>query len=469
MSLRESLACLLLLAASTLAAGAQEIRVATDDGLAAAIENASPGQRIVLAPGTYRVRRIETRIDGLPQRPIVVAAQVAGTVTIEASATEAFKVQHAYWAFEDLEVVGNERTHHAFHVAGEADHFALRRSTLVDFHAHIKANGVPGTGFPDFAQIHDNRLFNNAVRETAEPVTFIDVVGGRGWHIKGNYLADFGKGLGDRVSYGLFLKGNSRQGLIEQNLVLCSRSTMGGTRVGVSLGGGGSKASLCEDEDCTSEHREGVIRNNVIVNCSDAGVYLNRASDSTVAYNTLLYTTGVDVRFPTSSAVIANNIVSGGVRERDGGQLYERSNLTTGTSFGMYLPGAAAKLKHRISDYDSKFPSLFDADDVAAWQRRIGSLFRFLEGFGFGLGLDRQEEMFPDFLMGNLRPSTEWLERIVRTDDYSDVETDFWGRARARQPHVLGAIDYLVSPCDLRARLEGSGADDAPPCLADFP
>ena len=63
------------------------------------------------------------------------------------------------------------------------------------------------------------------------------------------------------------------------------------------------------------------------MNCSDVGIYLNRAQDTLVDHNTLYATAGIDVRFPTSSATLRNNALTGAIRNRDGGTSTQSGNL----------------------------------------------------------------------------------------------------------------------------------------------
>jgi hypothetical protein len=72
------------------------------------------------------------------------------------------------------------------------------------------------------------------------------------------------------------------------------------------------------------------MRDNLIVACSDDGIYINRSPDSVVLHNTLIDTAGIDVRYPESMATITANLVDGPVRARDGGLVWQDDNVGTG-------------------------------------------------------------------------------------------------------------------------------------------
>ena len=75
------------------------------------------------------------------------------------------------------------------------------------------------------------------------------------------------------------------------------------------------------------EHTGGLIRNNIVMNCADVGLYLNRAKDTLVLNNLFYRTMGIDVRFEQSTAEIKNNIVDGKIKSRDGGTFSSSHNL----------------------------------------------------------------------------------------------------------------------------------------------
>ncbi len=201
-----------------------------------------------------------------------------------------------------------------------------------DFNAQVKSNGdgVPFV-FPDDVVIERCELASTTARATANPVTPLDIVGGRRWIVRSNFIHDHQKAQGDTISYAAFFKGNSRDGLFERNLVIGERDHSGGVRLGLSLGGGGTGPdSICEDGSCTPEHQNGILRNNLIVACpADVGIYLNEATNTRIFHNTLIATTGIDVRFVASTAEVRNNLVSGLVRNRDGGTSTQSNNSTS--------------------------------------------------------------------------------------------------------------------------------------------
>jgi parallel beta-helix repeat protein len=330
----------------------------------AAIRGAEPGDEITLRPGVYRIkaRNIEVLRGGTQVQPIVVRASRLGEVVIELDSQEGFWVNAPFWTFENLEIKGVAKNHdygeHAFHVVGGGRGLVLRNCRLHEFNAMIKGNGHRGRDgevhYPDDVLIENNHFYNSEIRRTSHPVTFIDVVGADNWIVRGNLIADFCKGEGDRISYAAFLKGNSSGGVFENNLVIGEYRTTGGVRVGLSLGGGGSGAQFSRHASNEVEHSGGIVRNNIVMYCSDVGLYLNKARDTKVFNNTFYRTMGIDVRFPVSSAVIRNNLLTGRIKERNGGIIIQDHNLVVDVG----------DIKEWYQDPDKGNFSLLDGDDL---------------------------------------------------------------------------------------------------------
>jgi hypothetical protein len=312
------------------------VSVDTPDGLRAALREAAPGTVITLQPGTYRFdgRGIDVTRAGAAGTPIVVRAAQPGSVHLEFAMVEGFVVSAPYWRFENLDIhgtcSGDDDCEHAFHIVGGAHHFEGINNTISDFNAHYKINGSDGR-FPDNGLIAHNTLTGTHVRATIKPVTPIDLVAASGWTMRENLITDFVKGDGNGVSYGAFVKGAGSHNVFERNVIWCEQKLRGqaGQRVGLSLGGGGTGHEFCRDGRCITEQDGGVVRANLVVGCSDVGIYLNSAAASQVVDNTLVDTAGIDVRYPTSSARIDGNIVDGRIVSRDGGVLHLGDNLAT--------------------------------------------------------------------------------------------------------------------------------------------
>lgn len=299
--------------------------------LRAAIDAANPGDRIVLADGTYRLdSKVNIRRAGTAADPIVMEAVNRHGAIIEVNTVEGINWNAAYWHIEGLHFKGvcsqDKDCEHALHIVESSDFGVIRHNVFEDFNAQIKGNGQLVNGayqYPDDVLIEGNEFFDNAARQTSNPVTKIDVVGGRRWIIRANFIHDFAKGEGNSISYAAFLKGNSRDGLFERNLVACEALHTGQIRLGLSFGGGGTGPdTICEDGTCTPEHQNGIMRNNIIANCpADVAIYINASTNTLIEHNTIYNTSGIDVRFEDSSATLRDNLIAGRIRERDGGTI----------------------------------------------------------------------------------------------------------------------------------------------------
>ena len=415
--------CLLLSIAST-ASAQRRVDVASSDALVAAITAAAPGDDIVLADGTYEVtNRVACRTAGTAAQPIRVRAARRGGALVrfmsDGGYVEGFYVAAPRWTFEDLVVEGrcadDSRCEHVFHLVGDADFTTIRGSVLRDVNAQVKSNGLDVAGvrvYPDDVLVEGNELYDTAPRRTSNPVTPIDVVGGRRWLVRGNYIHDHQKALGDTISYAAFFKGNSRDGVFERNLVVCEQLHTGGVRLGLSFGGGGSSPDpICEDGTCTPEHQSGIMRNNVIAHCpADVGIYVNECAGCVIAHNTILDATGIDLRFAETDVVVTGNLTSGRIRDRDGARSARSANVE----------------------------GLTAADWAAIFVDAAGLDFTIRDGARVvGLGAPR-----------------------------ADVPDDFCGRRRDDGAPDLGAIEYVGgAPCDVRwmgPRTEPTPTDAGP-------
>ncbi|MCP3141932.1 chondroitinase-B domain-containing protein [Pyxidicoccus xibeiensis] len=337
-----SLAVLLLLSGTSLAALKN---VSTVSQLQSALASAQAGDEIVLADGTYDVsQNLSCSAEGTAAQPIVVRAANRHAARIRFNATEGFKVSGRYWTFDGLDIEGvcaqDSTCEHAFHVTGHAENFTLRNSRVRNFNAQLKSNAVRNTSGvyeqPHRGLIEHNEVYDTRARNTGNPVTKLNIDSGDDWVVRDNYLHDFAKAGG--ISYGAFMKSGGRRGLFERNLVICTKDAPAGdTRIGLSFGGGGTGNAFCApafdaNVPCDPEHSDGVLRNNVIINCSDVAIYLNKATRTQVLFNTLIATTGVDFRYASSTGEAHGNVLSSVIRRRDSGSFTAGTNLVEVTS-----------------------------------------------------------------------------------------------------------------------------------------
>jgi len=316
--------------------------VYTTQELLHTIKHIKAGYTIQLMAGEYDIKQryIPITTGGHEDAPIVIRATQLGQVKINLTSSEGFHIKAPYWVFENLEIQGQCKKNkhgycdHAFHVVGNGHSFVLRNNIITDFNASVKVNGSYINGkpvYPNYGLLEKNSIYNTTVRHTNSPVNLININSANHWVVRGNLISDFAKKSGsNRVSFGAYMKGNSHYGLFENNLVICEHTIAAdlGTRIGLSFGGGGTGARFCRDKDCTNEHSNGIMRNNIILNCShDVGIYLNKAKNTEIYNNLVFNSLGIDIRFSSSSANISNNIISGRIKARDNASYTEQNNI----------------------------------------------------------------------------------------------------------------------------------------------
>lgn len=341
------------------------VDVATAGELRAALDAARPGTVIQLQPGSYDFSgpSLLASVPGEPGLPIVVRAAEFGSVRLRFSLLEGFHVVAPFWVIENLVIEGTCRDdshcEHAFHVVGAAGATVIRNNWVVNFNAAVKVNGGDGV-FPDGGLVEHNAFVNDRPRYTDNPVTMLDFVAASGWRVHRNLIAGFAKAGGNHTSYGAFFKGAGEDNIFEQNLVRCEWGHSGGARIGFSFGDGGTGRRHCRDGQCQIEHRGGIARSNVIMNCpNEVGIFLYKSADTTIHNNALINTRGIDVVDSASHAEITNNIVDGRILARDGATAAKAGNIVSDlkaavlakVSAGLYADAEQGDL--RISDLEA--------------------------------------------------------------------------------------------------------------------
>lgn len=305
--------------------------VDTPQAIREALSKAPAGTNIVVRPGLYLFdSNLYLGQDGTASAPITLMALQPGSVWFEFKQLDGILVNRQHWIFENLNIRGTCSQHHdcehAFHVVGRASHTTIRNNLLVDFNAHIKVNGYQGE-WPDQGLVVWNTLVNRSPRNTDRSVTPFDLVGANQWVFSHNLVANFVKLDGNRVSYGVFMKGAGEGGLITDNVVICSLNQISqpGIRVGISLGGGGTGPAYCRTQGCGAyEHRNATVQNNTIAHCNDSGIDINRSMGIHVEGNALINTSGMVLR-GASRATSKANCYNGQVALRDGSEMLTQS------------------------------------------------------------------------------------------------------------------------------------------------
>jgi len=329
---------------SSITAYSNIIAINTTKQLIGAFRKAKAGDVILLSAGTYHMqgKRFKLKNSGTAERPILLMAESFGEVILKMDSLEGLYLDQANWSISNLIFEGVCKSHskceHAIHLSGDADNVEISHNRFINFNAHIKSNGK-NYYFPDHVRISGNDFYNNSARNTTNSVTPIDVVGGDDWVIENNFIADFAlKKQGKfTVAYGAFLKGGGKRGKFVNNVVNCAwklpHQSYLDIRIGLSLGGGGTNGKFCPEKKCDFEHSQGIIENNLILNCrNDVGIYLNKAQDSLVKQNTLLNTLGIDARFSASTVMIEDNQFHGRIKTRNGARI----SATNNTSLGLH-------------------------------------------------------------------------------------------------------------------------------------
>jgi len=219
-------------------------------------------------------------------------------------------------------------------VVGEASNFQLTNCRIVDFNAHLKVNADLGHYLPADGLVENNEFFDSHPRHTDSPVAPVNIDNSQRWVVRGNLIHDFQKDGSGEDSYGAFVKGGSEAPVIEQNVIECASGAPPlGHSVGLSFGAHGMDRNLCPPawdlkQACDPEVSGGIIRNNIIGDCSGDGIYLNKARNSKILFNTLVRTGGIEFRYSGSTGVARGNLMTGAIFATDGGNFNDGGNAT---------------------------------------------------------------------------------------------------------------------------------------------
>lgn len=323
---------------------ARVVSVSTFEALRVACATAMPGDTIDIASGIYTIADVSRIMISDRPGPVLVRGTgieprhtiIQGAGQDDPSVPMIFNLEDSpRWTFENL--MTRNSYYHGFKFDRSSTDCSLRRIIMRD-HGE---SGVKGTSDPVAGTYPDRLLveycdigFTLESGGTRSVVEGIDGVGVNDWVIRRSRFVNVQKG--GAPAYAIFTKGNSSGTIIEGN-------RFENCFIAASFGGGGTGAQFFRDNDMTYEHRGGVIRNNVMIRCTDAGVYINKGTQAKI-YNNTIFECGltIQLRFVESSAWVRNNLVLVSptnpsepvLRVRDGATLLaDEKNVAADSSF----------------------------------------------------------------------------------------------------------------------------------------
>lgn len=296
-----------------------------------AIEQASPGDVLELDSGTYTFSgAVRTRAAGTQATPITLTSRAGGRAVLKFSGAEGLIVLHPYWVVRGIGLDGcaGGACQAGLHIKPDANHIVVEGNVFTNWTQHIKSSRTTQVG----GGANDGRIigneFYNTTPFTGRGSTPIDIVGGDRWLIARNYIHDYGGS--NNGNYGLFIKGVTRDCVIEQNLVVgyTSPEFKVGASVGISFGGGGTGKQFVPNEDNSCEDINGIARNNIVAQTTDAGLHTKRACGSKFYHNTVFDVGGglqIQINGAGDPVEIRRNILGG--RIFGGDNRTEQDNL----------------------------------------------------------------------------------------------------------------------------------------------
>ncbi|QNK54901.1 fibronectin type III domain-containing protein [Paenibacillus sp. PAMC21692] len=285
----------------------------------------------------------------------------------------------------------------------DSNYFTIRDLTIKDFNYHaVQVNSgsyyfhadnfrgwdlgegafkVTANVFASGAKYTDYGLIENSFLGYTDggkrgAVEAVDIIAARGWVVRGNTVHNAYYPTSGSVAYALFAKGGSIDTVFENNVIK-------GSDIAISFGGGLTASQYFRGGVQDFEHYGGIIRNNVIHNTDDAGIYLSKSTGFKVLNNTLINIApgvsvgGIESRFAGSNGEIRNNIADKALKKRDGGNYAESNNIVTATSAWYVNPNAGDYALNTVSaasaiDAGLSLPTLVPTDRRGV-QRPIGA------------------------------------------------------------------------------------------------
>lgn len=373
------------------------INVNTYNALATACQNALPNDTIIVAAGTYTITGASRIMITSRPGPVLVKGATGNPadVIIQGQGQDNPSVQMVFnldyspqWTFENITT--RNSYYHGFKFDHNSTDCILRKIVMRD-HGE---SGVKGTSDPS-SDLYPDRLlvdqcdigFTNSSGGTRSVVEGVDGVGVNDWIIRRSVFMNIQKSGNPATA--IFTKGNSSNTIIEQNVFY-------NCFIGASFGGGGTAPQYFRNNDMQYEHRNGIIRNNVMIRTTDAGIYINKGKSCKIYNNTVFecYLT-IQLRYVESTGYVRNNLVKPSpnnsnepiIRLRDGAtMLANEANLLAVNSYFVQPVGSDNQLNLHLkqgtapvdggvnvnpdvtNDYDGNNRPAGNAYDVGAYE-----------------------------------------------------------------------------------------------------
>ena len=300
----------------------KEYHPADSKAVLAALKSARAGDIINIKAGVYNIEKsFSTENDGTAAKPIILRCSgEKGYAVLQTAAQVGFRIKNRYWLIEGIHIQGSEtKTQATVFMDGPGGCGNIKMTDC-----KISGSALHGMKAARSREVgvHNVYIENTELFDTA--FTGFDLVSGDNWVLNSCYVHDYGKKKG--ISYGIFLKGGGKNGIIENCFVDGKASS---TTIGISFGGGltGTQWLPLINGKIAPEHFEGIARNNIVVNSSDVAYHTNNASNCSF-YNNLAWNCKnfqMQKSYP-EDPLLMNNLIGGKYR---GAQSKSSDNMNT--------------------------------------------------------------------------------------------------------------------------------------------
>ena len=377
---------ILLLLILSFSLNAKEYRPRDAKAILSALKSAKAGDFITIKAGVYNLdKSFSTGNDGTAKKPITLRCQgEKGYAVLQTKGQVGFRIKNQYWIIQGIHIKGSEtKTQAAVFMDGPGGCGNIK---MVD--CKISGSALHGMKAARTREIgvHNVTIENTELFNTA--FTGFDLVSGDNWLLKNCYVHSYGKKKG--VSYGIFLKGGGKNGIVDACFVDGKSSS---TTVGISFGGGltGQQWLPLVNGKVAPEHFEGIARNNIVINTRDVAYHSNNAANC-YFYNNLAWNCKnfqMQKSYP-QDPILINNLIAGKYR------------------------GAHSKSSENINVLDEKWfidPSNHDfrlsREGERKLKRKAKKLANCTEDY-FG---QARKDQYPGPVVPGAKESTKWLDR----------------------------------------------------------